>query len=296
MSRLYYNQRHNTEPIGYDITVEFWNSFSAYYQLLIRESMFVEKFGYPIENGDVYGFDGEKFSEAVLIQFGKGFDLTTQAFHKENMPEDKATLGLIEFLYDQISEAQTVFFNQCGYDEIRREFNKGKARYPYTIQINNLFKANRLGYHMQDGYIRKVRSDVLDNRLFYEDIRYDTKIKQLVKDAIREYQTPGSNTTYIGLNLIANALTRCTTLKNTNKKRSLEEIMQLVTERGDLRPYIDEHWKSLTKIANQCVIRHTEHDRIEIADQDIEEFLFYSFYNMIRLVLKKLDMIEESKC
>jgi hypothetical protein len=289
--RLYYNHRNNDKPFTYDITVDFWNAFGAYYKEIINRYWLEENFGKEIGMGYTYGHDEDKFRNKLKFKVGN-FYFNHYAHNISDIPSTSSVLGAIEFLYDEISSPQSVYYNEMGYDEIRTDYDKDKARDPYTIDVNNLFLAHKIGFKLKDGYIVKVRSEVLDERLSSDDIIGDDIIKDLVKNAIREYKNPLGSSNYVALNLIANALVRCTTLKGHKKTKSVTEILTLITDKEELRPLINAHWTSLAKIANNCVVRHTEHNRIEIDDIHIEEFLFYSFYNMIRLILAKLEMID----
>jgi hypothetical protein len=48
--------------------------------------------------------------------------------------------------------------------------------------------------------------------------------------------------------------------------------------------------RSLTTMANTYTIRHHEPDTVNItADADLVDFLFYSYYNIVRFILLRLN-------
>jgi hypothetical protein len=49
---------------------------------------------------------------------------------------------------------------------------------------------------------------------------------------------------------------------------------------------------SMWKIANEFMIRHTEVGKIPITDNDFRDYLFYAYYNCIRLILIKYKYVK----
>ena len=82
-------------------------------------------------------------------------------------------------------------------------------------------------------------------------------------------------------------------IERYKEKQSINKIISEITEDDDLQKLLNNQWISLQKIGNECLYRHSEHDKIKVKDPDVNEFLFYSYFNMIRLILKKLNMLEE---
>ncbi len=53
--------------------------------------------------------------------------------------------------------------------------------------------------------------------------------------------------------------------------------------------------QELTNIANNFCIRHHEIGKKEINDPEIIDFLFYLYFNYIRLILVKYNMVKKYK-
>ena len=96
----------------------------------------------------------------------------------------------------------------------------------------------------------------------------------------------------IALTIIANALERAKTLKGHKKQQSIEDILNQITDDGELKQLLNNHIRTFTDISNNCNVRHIEKDKVIIEDKDIRDFLFYSYYNLIRLILSKLNMLQ----
>jgi hypothetical protein len=52
---------------------------------------------------------------------------------------------------------------------------------------------------------------------------------------------------------------------------------------------INKHFIYLTELSNNVDIRHKESGVIILDDEDMQQYLFYTYYNAIRLITKQLD-------
>lgn len=299
-NRPYFNETYNQEEYSYDVSIKFWNTFREYLMDLISKNYLLEEFGqwYYDNDGDAIIPD-YMLEKKLSRRHGIRANLYGYAHTVHDIPDYLDVLTIVEFVFENISEHRIEsIVDKDSYGNIKNvyeedRFDKRQARYDYTIEINRLFHLFKMKYWLQGGRVKKVHSEVLDERLNVVNITQDRILKQYVQDAIDNFKKPGANTTDISMNLITQAITRCTTLKGSNKKQSIQRILDEITDDKDLQKLLDSHWLSLQKIGNECLFRHSEHNKIEITDSAIKEFLFYSYFNMIRLILQKLNMLEE---
>lgn len=295
----YYREINNDKEATYHIDFKFWNIYMIYLQEVIENKWLQQSFGdYAYNRGDVY-IQSDAMERKTAISVGSRIDFYTTVYSDSQSPTTMEVLSVIEFIYDNISECkieEILYQNAAGYVDSFDEkitYDASKARYQYTIDINKLFKLHSLKYKLKGGRIQKLHSEVMDKRFDKTNISSDEVLRRYVYNAIEQFKTPGFDSTEISLNLITQAITRCTTLRGNNKKQSIQKILDEITDDSDLNSLLNDHWKSLQKIGNDCLLRHSEHSRIEITDPVIQEFLFYSYFNMIRLILQKLDMLVE---
>lgn len=293
MNNIYYHQRNSNKELSYEIDLTFWKSFTGYIRRISNERNFQQYFGIQIDCDFLVRIDFNKLDNRMLEDLGFKVCYQETLEYTQNMPSTPQALSVIEFFYNYISYPIDEWYQYNIGEYICNKYDEKKARLEYTVKINTLFRQNRLGYKIKLGKIVKLHSKVLDDRFDNDNISdIDKVIKNEVSKAVKDFRNAYHDDIGSALTMIANVLERVKTLKGKNKKKSLSEIIQLITSNEELQPLIDEHIRSFTAISNKCDIRHKEVDSIEVADKDIKEFLFYSYYNLIRLILSKADMLE----
>jgi len=89
---------------------------------------------------------------------------------------------------------------------------------------------------------------------------------------------------------LANALERIKSSLDSDKKRSVEQLVRVLAPSVDVEGVFEQQLRGLTSLSNRLAIRHHEPDKIPIAENSsLIEFLFYSYYNLIRYSLTKLN-------
>ena len=132
-----------------------------------------------------------------------------------------------------------------------------------------------MAYRITKGQIKRVHSKLLDENLSDENIPIDKTLKREVQQAIKLFQTRDQDNLKTALTTMANAFEReiCKAIASDSEK--LEEM-------------INSHFSHITKISNNCDIRHKESGKIIIDDKFMQEYLFYTYYNAIRLMISKI--------
>ena len=89
---------------------------------------------------------------------------------------------------------------------------------------------------------------------------------------------------------MADALERTKTLLGSGKKASLAQLIRRVTERHPgLAAELDGVFRSLSEFHNAAMLRHKETGQVALRDDPrLVEYLFYGYYNLIRLCLYRL--------
>ena len=197
---------------------------------------------------------------------------------------------LIEFFYEYVSEPTDYDYNEYYKYAEPVKFDIAKARYKYTVEINNLFKRHRVAYKMEKGKIYRVHSKVLDEYLDSEDFTIDKQLKSEVDQAIKLFQSRDSDNVKTALTVMANAFEMAKTLAYpSDKLKSIKEICKNIADDNEkLQELFNSHFLHLTGISNNCDIRHKESGKIIVEDKNMQEYLFYTYYNSIRFMIENI--------
>lgn len=290
VSDIYYSQRNSQEQFTYDCDYKFWVSCHAYFGIIIENGYLHQKFGYFNEQDMCYTVSLIHLEKAMEFKLGHSVNPWISPSRKSNVPTTEEQLDLIEFFYEYVSEPTDYEYCECYKCTEPVKFDVAKARYQYTVEINNLFKRHRVAYKMEKGKIYKVHSKVLDEYLDSEDITIDKQLKSEVDQAIKLFQSRDSNNIKTALTVMANAFEMAKTLAYpSDKLKSIKEICKNIADDNEkLQELFNSHFLHLTGISNNCDIRHKESGKILVEDKNMQEYLFYTYYNSIRFMIENI--------
>lgn len=165
--------------------------------------------------------------------------------------------------------------------------NLAKIRYNYTVKINQLFNRFKLNYRLNKGNVTTLHSSLLNN-LFIDDLNcQDSEVKNFITLAFEKFRDPNITEQRIGVNKLVDAFERIKTLKDQKKRTGAKKMVESVSDNG---LFFNKDIKLANKIANDYfMIRHTEVDKTKIESEEVLEYLFYLYYNCIRVILKSED-------
>jgi len=256
--------------------IPFWSAFKAYINEIIYNDGYLHKFGgkyqSTIDGGGYYEVNESAIDNKLLQTIG------LSCFPFDKKPKDEILLKLISFFFKYVETP---------------DGNRGKATYDYTININQLFKNFNLPFRLEKGIIKKS-GDVVLNKMYdicdFYIVKNDPDLLKLLNESIKHFIEPKHYELDTALEKIANALERIKTLMDPrNKKFSIQKTLELLSADEDLKRFVDNHLKTLTEISNNFTIRHKETDRKNIDSEEYKEFLFYEYFNVIRLLLANLN-------
>lgn len=203
---------------------------------------------------------------------------------------DHETRLYVEFFFQIVSAPLDEWFHSyCGSNH-PSGYDDGKGRYQYSKLINDLLKKHHPELRLDAGRLVASGSKVFAPLLAYP-IPYggDSHLESLVEGGIRRFQTGNHREQERALTDMANAFERVkTSLDSQNKRRSAQLLARAMSPNAVLQDHFDGLLRSITNLSNGLAIRHHEHDRIMISNNtDLVEFIFYSYYNIIRYALKQ---------
>lgn len=266
----------------------FWYAFRVSLDEFAGKNYFTENFGDECSDGHPVSWLDKRVKSLIEATYGQ-FDWPIS---KDDTPDERIILDLVEFFYVYISEPVKSWFHQyCGSNHPEK-FDLGKGRYSYTVKVNALFERFRQPYKLVKGKVLKANSTILDDNLILPDIEIsveDEHLKELIARALDHFYNSKVNHKIDGLCSLVDAYERLKTIKNpSNKKDSAEALVKALALEEGMAPHIDALFRELTTISNQTTIRHHEVGKEVIKDQATIEFLFYAYYNAIRFMASVL--------
>ncbi|MCK4306620.1 hypothetical protein KAW50_00165 [candidate division WOR-3 bacterium] len=279
----YYSKRNKSWEDN--LSSEFWQGFEAYINEIAAKYFLFENF----VDWKKCSTSFNKIKSKMLQEIGVGeWPLFSQ-------PSDDKIFDLIQFFFRFVSSPtewhQTL---KCG--DMPTEFDRGKGSLLYTIGINRLFTNFKHPYKLKKGEIECTRSEILDEKILNLEFKIpDDELSKLINEAMKYFYSRNPGDKKRGLEKIVDAYQRLKTLKDSDVKKGVERITKEASLLEETQTAFGGDLKDLWEVANNYAIRHFETDQIPLEDKDFIEYLFYGYYNVIRLVLRKYGMIEDKK-
>ncbi len=282
MGGAYYSQRAKQLRVAPnpEIGADFCAAFLAYLERIAKSDYLSKEFSGRWEDG-FPPVKGRLLEELGYIPWP-----INTAF----LPPTERVLDLVEFFFRHVAKP-TKWDHDWDDEAYPTEYSIPDGRYEYTVQVNGMFERFNHPYKLQKGVISRRGSAVLDVRTDIGDLRTnDSHLVKLLNSAVTNFFDRSGAKKLEALRSIVDAFERLKTLEGRDKKASAEAVIAKISSDESVRECLTKHFLTLTHIANQFTIRHHEQDRIELTDERLVEYLFYGYFNLVRLILEKYNM------
>ncbi len=215
-----------------------------------------------------------------------------------------------------IGRATGLDFDSKNYSMLRMKFmedeNSKKFLPDYIRKCRDInqfwqFIKNEFGsYAERRTFIYETFQDVLNyleteniqgkktTHLYYKDEikTIDEELDKLIQEAKERFHKTSDK--QIALEKLWDAYERIKTFYGVKKNLSAEELVNTISTNFD-KSFIEEEFKSLTKIGNNYRIRHHEKDKIEVKDIKHIEYLFLRMLALLNLCLENIKIQDKSE-
>jgi hypothetical protein len=291
MSELYYSQRHQKIHHGLDPIVgqNFWAAFLAYFDRLSSDNYLCCVFpnectdGHPVGSSD----------EAIALRMREELGEIVWGDFRIRIPGSTQILDILEFFFRYVAQPMDQWYHDYCKSYHPRSYDIPRGRYNYTVNVNSMLKRFNHPYKLQKGVIVRVDSEVLDSRITSVEFRTDDDhLLTLLNSAVDNFLDRSGTKKLEGLRSIVDAFERLKTLEDTDKKKSVAQVIEKLSPFDEICLHYDDHLRKLTDFANKYTVRHHEVDKIVLDDETLIDYLFYSYFNLVRLILEKYNLVE----
>lgn len=214
-------------------------------------------------------------------------------FDTETVPVNQlAIFDAIEFFYQHVSKPSSFSYHSFFQHNHITSFDRETGKTEYRSQINQLFHRNHHPYELKDnGCVERLGPPILDSTL--RRIRFNTSdlhLDNLLETARSKFLDPDPAIRKESLEKLWDAWERIKTLRDSDKSKSMNQILSQVSPEDNFKSRLDNEGRELTAIGNQFMIRHTETNKVPVGDSDQVDYLFHRMFSLIWLILKKLNL------
>lgn len=290
MGEFYYTQRQKRmqQAPNPQVGADFWAAFRTYIDRLSVNNYFCKEFpGECVDGLPMYRDD-----QAIAARLQEELGHIEWPISPNMSPKSERILDLIEFFYKYAAQPTKQWFHNWCRNFHPEEYDIHKGHQEYTAQINALLKRFNHPYKLRKGRIVHIGSEVMDEWIASVEFRTnDDHLLRLLNSALGNFFDRSVTKKLEGLRSIVDAFERLKTLEDVDKKKSVKQVIGKLSPYDDIRSHFDDHLRKMTGLANTLTIRHHEGDKVVLEDEALIDYLFYSYYSLVRLILEKYDFV-----
>lgn len=259
---------------------------------IVLARMDEEWFGlsFPEKCRDGYAFAGTDFSKLRATMEGYGVLWPRTAVNPDVPPTDGQVFDLVEFTYEHVAEALSPEFHSFwSHSHYTYDQQQGQAK--FAVDVNRIFERNGAAFHLVEGEISRIAPAILDDSLAQTLFHTgDFELDKMLQAAREKFLNRALDVRREALEKLWDAWERLKTLEPAkDKKASVKALLDRVSTEPTFRDRLETEAAQLTEIGNKFMIRHSEIDKIPVADSAQVDYLFHRMFAFIRIVLKTSD-------
>ncbi len=299
MSQRYFSDKENGSKSRDEsiISHEIWGGIVALINSLISQGAFGLSFPDLCDEGTaIIGTHARNMELALKAEIPDIKTISTRfidhdAFQRvqDYTPPTLAVLDLIEFCFDNVSKPSSEFYHSY-YRHHHLTYDQELGKEEFRDKINLIFARNGLAYELEEeGTIKRLITPELHELLDSSDLKTgDKTLDTMLKNARDKFLNPDPIKRKESLERLWDAWERIKTLKDTNKKQSIERILNEASDEETFRAELEKEAHTLTDIGNTFHIRHSETTQVHLTSDSHVDYLFHRLYALIYLILDSI--------
>ena len=247
-----------------------------------------ESFGlaFPAKCDDGYAYAGTDFHKLKDMMNGYCV-IWPGGVDRDHPPTDAQVFDLLEFAYEFVAEAKDPFYHSyMSHSHYSYDLETGRATFAHDV--NRMFERNGIAFALDDGEVIRIAPTVIHEDLEISVFQTgDATLDRLLEVSRGKFLNRSMDVRRESLEQLWDAWERLKTLEpGRDKRESSRLLLDKVTAEPALRTRLEREAQELTAIGNEFMIRHTETDKLPIAEPAHVDYLFHRMFSMIRLLLK----------
>lgn len=265
----------------------FWIGIVALISSRMSDASLAERF--PLNCSDEpisIGSDESVIGSAFLSEFPS----MQWPLHLNDMPDTLSVMDTIEFFYRYISKPIRKKYHSFFNHHHILSFDQAAGQREYLTDINRLFRRNSLAYELlEDGRVVRLEPVVLRETLASATFRTeDQELNRLLELARDKFRDPNITVRREAVEKLWGSWERLKTLEpGIDKKKQIEALLTKAIPQLEFCKSVNQEAIELTKIGNAFAIRHTETNKIIIAESEYLDYLFHRLFALIQLLLRR---------
>jgi len=265
----------------------FWEGFVALIRSRTNDGSLAERF--PLNCYDAPIPIGSDES-AIESAFRSEFPSMQWPLHLNDMPDTLSVLDAVEFFYRSISKPIRKEYHSFFKHHHILSFDRDAGRQEYLNDVNRLFRRNSLAYELlEDGQVIRLEPVVLRETLASATFRTeDQELNRLLELAREKLRDPDINVRREAVEKLWDAWERLKTLEpGTDKKKRIQALLTRAISQLEFRDRVNREAIEITNIGNDFAIRHTETNKIILAESEYLDYIFHRLFALIQLLLRR---------
>jgi len=242
---------------------------------------------YPFQCQDGYGNAGTDVQKLRQMVEAYGVLWPEHDQDEQSPPTDGQVFDLIEFMYEFVAEP-TERGNHSYWGHTHYTYDRGAGRQKFQEDVNRIFERNGIAFELRDGEVVRIGPVELHESLAKATFNTgDSILDELLGSARQKFLNRSLDVRCESLEKLWDAWERLKTVEpGGDKKTQARALLDKSIPEPNFRDRIERDARELTEIGNRFMIRHTETDKIPIADSAQVDYLFQRMFVLIRLLLR----------
>lgn len=205
----------------------------------------------------------------------------------EVIPSDGDVFDLLEYAYDVVAKPKHPRpHSERGHTHYEYDVDSGRVN--FAEEVNRIFERNGIAFELKNGEVGRIAPAVLRESLAATIFStQDAALDDMLERARQKFLHRDLVVRKEALEKLWDAWERLKTIELPDKKASIGALLDKAATEPELRKALEAEAQALTVIGNKFMIRHTETDKVPIADSAHVDYLFHRMFAMIRLLLKQ---------
>lgn len=261
-----------------EVTDAAWGGIVALYRGSITNGSFGEAF--PDECPDGAGISGTNDHD-MRLRLCAELPTVDWPLTPGGKPGTDIIFDLIEYGWDHVAAPI-----QRGYHSFYRhhhlDFDVAAGRARWREDVNRILRRNGIAFELgENGQVSRLLPAPLSDELLRTEFDTgDETLDRLLEQSVRLFTDRHAEARRDAVEKLWDGFERAKTLADGDKKHSAQQLLGGSASSPEFLRLLEVEARSLTSIGNQFRIRHSETDKVELADQELD-YLFARLFSLM---------------